>query len=1152
MKVRLHPERNRERRLAFHLAFACALAIHFFAFASVSSAQSTIGLYTDATGNSCSFPGNSPGLVTAYVVVHPDQYGISAVQFAAPVPACLGATYVSETLPAGVLGIGNSQTGISIALEQCRQAPTSVLSITYLRAGSTDPCCTYDIVPDPSVGQLTAADCFFNEVPLTSVHSHFNADGSCACEGNSAPSAPTNPAPTEGESAVSVHASLEWDAFDRDNDIVDYDLYLGVSPTPPLVAAGLISPTYTPAAPFAEFTTYYWRVVVRDAHGVTTSGATWSFTTRAVNSPPLAPIAFYPLDGAATIPIQATLAWGSTDVDGDALTYDIHFGDANPPPLAASALTIPRYSPPAMTFATTYYWRVVVRDVVGHETSGPTWAFTTRPENLPPNVPTLVAPPNGSGNRPVTQQLEWTQSDADNDTLESDLYFGDTPNPPLLATHITFPHYSPVDMQYATTYYWRVVVRDHRGAETSGPEWTFVTRPANYPPVAPSSPSPTNGSTTASETPTLTWQSSDQDGHAITYDVYFGTANPPPLLATNVATKSFSPGVLAFTTTYRWRIVARDELGAETSGPQWSFTTRTNLPPDIPFGPVPSTGSSNRPINQTLAWQCNDPNSGQALTFDVYFGTAASPPLVASNVTAKSFNPGPLAFVVTYRWRIVARDPFGLERAGPTWSFTTKANVAPSTPSNPTPPNNGASGLTPLLAWNSTDPDGQVITYDIFFGTVNPPPLVASGVTANTYDPGPLAAGNYFWRILASDGIVFTSGPVWSFVATTMGDANLDGSVTVQDAWCAFDAFVGKGACQGNPRADVDCSGQVTPGDARCIHLHALDESCLFCGEGGFATAATTAPPYVYVSQTFEDHDTVVVRLGVTGIPSVSAFGFFLYSDNTWLVGSRARGVSNSFDRVGSGAGPYAWAGGYSVAGASVGTSAEFIELRFLPMGSGSHSVSIGSFLDDLAGAPEFNIHIDGGGSVPVLISSFDARVVDRGVEVSWVLQSDEALDTYTLFRRQEGADNPIVISQGRADGARSYLDTSVDAATTYHYELLIRTADGDEFRSRIATAATQSISLSLGQNHPNPFNPQTVIPYQLPASSKSERVRLWILDISGRVVKTLVDENQAGGSYRVEWTGKDDRGESVSSGVYFYVLDFGGERRTRKLVLLK
>jgi hypothetical protein len=130
-----------------------------------------------------------------------------------------------------------------------------------------------------------------------------------------------------------------------------------------------------------------------------------------------------------------------------------------------------------------------------------------------------------------------------------------------------------------------------------------------------------------------------------------------------------------------------------------------------------------------------------------------------------------------------------------------------------------------------------------------------------------------------------------------------------------------------------------------------------------------------------------------------------------------------------------------------------------------------------------------------------------------------------------------------------SFIDKSIDAGKTYHYELLVRTTAGDEFRSQVATVSMPALTLALHQNIPNPFNPQTTIRYDLPAPA---HIRLAIFDVSGRLVRTLVDEQQAPGSREVIWTGRDDRGAAVSSGVYFYVLDVGKQRLTRKLVLLK
>jgi len=92
---------------------------------------------------------------------------------------------------------------------------------------------------------------------------------------------------------------------------------------------------------------------------------------------------------------------------------------------------------------------------------------------------------------------------------------------------------------------------------------------------------------------------------------------------------------------------------------------------------------------------------------------------------------------------------------------------------------------------------------------------------------------------------------------------------------------------------------------------------------------------------------------------------------------------------------------------------------------------------------------------------------------------------------------------------------------------------------------------LTLGRNHPNPFNPQTIIPYSVPAG-KTVRVRMTIFDTAGSVVRVLLDEDQNGGAREVVWKGDDDRGATVSSGVYYCVLHVGDERRTQKLVLLK
>jgi len=79
--------------------------------------------------------------------------------------------------------------------------------------------------------------------------------------------------------------------------------------------------------------------------------------------------------------------------------------------------------------------------------------------------------------------------------------------------------------------------------------------------------------------------------------------------------------------------------------------------------------------------------------------------------------------------------------------------------------------------------------------------------------------------------------------------------------------------------------------------------------------------------------------------------------------------------------------------------------------------------------------------------------------------------------------------------------------------------------------------TLVLGQNAPNPFDPQTQISYTIPGSASGAPVSLRIYDVAGRLVRTLVDAIQPPGIHVLGWDGTDERGSRVSSGVYFYRL---------------
>jgi FlgD Ig-like domain len=101
------------------------------------------------------------------------------------------------------------------------------------------------------------------------------------------------------------------------------------------------------------------------------------------------------------------------------------------------------------------------------------------------------------------------------------------------------------------------------------------------------------------------------------------------------------------------------------------------------------------------------------------------------------------------------------------------------------------------------------------------------------------------------------------------------------------------------------------------------------------------------------------------------------------------------------------------------------------------------------------------------------------------------------------------------------------------------------------ATAVNESPVLRpvLYQNVPNPFNPRTEIRFDI---LEPGHVTLQIYDVTGRLVRTIVDGERPSGSYRVDWDGRNGRGASMASGVYVYRLITRGFSTTKRTVLLK
>ncbi|OQY30030.1 MAG: hypothetical protein B6244_01860 [Candidatus Cloacimonetes bacterium 4572_55] len=91
--------------------------------------------------------------------------------------------------------------------------------------------------------------------------------------------------------------------------------------------------------------------------------------------------------------------------------------------------------------------------------------------------------------------------------------------------------------------------------------------------------------------------------------------------------------------------------------------------------------------------------------------------------------------------------------------------------------------------------------------------------------------------------------------------------------------------------------------------------------------------------------------------------------------------------------------------------------------------------------------------------------------------------------------------------------------------------------------------SLTIQQNFPNPFRVSTEIGFGL---SRSDRVKIQIYDVSGRLVRTLLDETRDPGFHSVTWEGKDAENNTVAPGAYFYSIEANGEKKIGQMTTLR
>jgi parallel beta-helix repeat protein len=106
------------------------------------------------------------------------------------------------------------------------------------------------------------------------------------------------------------------------------------------------------------------------------------------------------------------------------------------------------------------------------------------------------------------------------------------------------------------------------------------------------------------------------------------------------------------------------------------------------------------------------------------------------------------------------------------------------------------------------------------------------------------------------------------------------------------------------------------------------------------------------------------------------------------------------------------------------------------------------------------------------------------------------------------------------------------------------QTADG------VVNIKGKPTSFGLDQNYPNPFNPSTTISYQVP--DDGQHVNIAIYNITGQLIRTLVDANQQAGEYKAVWDGRNNYGQQVSTGLYFFRMRANNFVSVKKMLFVK
>ncbi|KAA0004498.1 MAG: PKD domain-containing protein [Thermoplasmata archaeon] len=332
---------------------------------------------------------------------------------------------------------------------------------------------------------------------------------------------------------------------------------------------GNVSYEQNPSHQYADDGTYNVTLTVRDNDGYASN---ISYLISVSNVEPSAHFTFSPLNPSEGDTIYFSDM--SSDSDGSVINWTWNFGDGN----------VSYEQNPSHQYADdgTYNVTLTVRDNDGAVNSSSAEVIFS--ENHPPYAPSSPSPPDGETDAGINIILSWQCSDVDGDPLTYDIYFGTYGNMQKISSNQTATTLSPGTLDHETTYYWKVVAWDSRGAKNES-NWHFITK-GNTPPSKPVIKGPSSGY--AGYSLTFKASSTDADGDEIRYGFDWnndGTEDQWTNYHASGADGSITHS-WAGEGTYYVKVRAEDKYGAKS---EWSDVKVINIQIYTPPPPPPQS-----------------------------------------------------------------------------------------------------------------------------------------------------------------------------------------------------------------------------------------------------------------------------------------------------------------------------------------------------------------------------------------------------------------------------------------------------------------------------------------------------------------------------------------------------------------------------------